>query len=73
MLAHNPIGKYDKPTVYASRLLNKENKNNITIEKEALAMVYALHKFKLFLMENKFVFLCRPHGFGILGQQTACV
>jgi hypothetical protein len=37
-------------------LLNKVEQNYTTIEKEALAMVYALHKFKQFLLGNKFVF-----------------
>jgi hypothetical protein len=36
-------------------------------------MVFALHKFKHFLLGNKFVFLCKPYGFGVLGQQTTGV
>jgi hypothetical protein len=42
--------------IYAFELLNKAEQNYITIEKEALAMVYVLHKFKHFLLENKFIF-----------------
>jgi hypothetical protein len=42
MLAHNPTGKYDQLIIYASKLLNTTEKN-ITIEKEALTKVYALH------------------------------
>jgi len=38
--------------MYASILLNSIERNYITIEKEALAMVYALHKFKLYLLGN---------------------
>ncbi len=30
MLAENPIGKYDQPIVYASRLFNKAKQNYIT-------------------------------------------
>jgi hypothetical protein len=56
MLAHNPIGKYDQPIVYAFRLLIKVKQNYTTIEREALAMVYVLHKFIIFLLGNKFVF-----------------
>jgi hypothetical protein len=56
MLAHNPTSKYDKPIVYASRLLNKVDHNYTTIEREALTMVYVLHKFRHFLLGNKFVF-----------------
>jgi hypothetical protein len=56
MLAQNLIGKYDRPIVYAFRLFNKAEQNYSTIEWKALAMVYALHKFKDFLLGNKFVF-----------------
>jgi hypothetical protein len=33
-------------------------------------MVYALHKFRHFLLGNK---LCRPYGSSVLGQQTISV
>jgi hypothetical protein len=56
MLAHNAVGKYDQPIVYASKLLIKAKHNYITIEIEALAMVCVLHKFRHFLLGNKFVF-----------------
>jgi hypothetical protein len=56
LLAQNLTDKYDQPIVYAFRLLNKEKHNYTTIEIEALAMVYALHKFKHFLLGNKFLF-----------------
>ncbi len=42
--------------MYTSKLFNKVEQNYTTIEREALAMVYALHKFKHFLLGNKFVF-----------------
>jgi hypothetical protein len=56
MLTHNPTSKYDQPIAYASRLLNKSKQNYTIIKKEALIMVCALHKFKDFLLGNKFVF-----------------
>jgi hypothetical protein len=56
MLAQNPISKYDQIIVYASRLFNKTKHNYTTVEREVLTMVYALHKFKQFLLGNKFVF-----------------
>jgi hypothetical protein len=56
MLTHNPTSKYDQPIIYAFILLNKMKHNYITTEREPLAMVYALHKFKHFLLVNKFVF-----------------
>jgi hypothetical protein len=42
--------------MYASRLLNSVERNYTTIEREALAMVYALHKFKHYFLGNRFVF-----------------
>jgi hypothetical protein len=35
---------------------NNIEQNYTTIEKEALAMVYALHKFCHYLLNNKFIF-----------------
>ncbi len=54
MLAQNPIGKYDQPIVYASSLLNRANENYTTTKREALVMVYALHKFKQFFIGKQF-------------------
>ena len=56
MLAQNVIGKADQPIAYASRLLNSAGKNYTTTKREALAMVYALNKFRHYLLGNKFVF-----------------
>ena len=56
MLAQNPTGKTDQPIAYASRLLSKAEKNYTTTEKEALAMVYAVNKFRHYLLGNKFIF-----------------
>ncbi len=56
ILAQNPIGKYDQPIVYAFKLFNKVEHNYITTEREALAMVFALHKFRHVLLGNKLVF-----------------
>ncbi len=44
MLAQNLTRKHDQLIVYAFRLLNNVEKNYITIEHEALAMVFALYK-----------------------------
>jgi hypothetical protein len=35
--------------------MNNVEKNYITIKHEALALVFALHKFKHFILGNKFV------------------
>ena len=56
MLAQNPTGKTDQPIAYASRLLSIVEKNYTTIEKEALAMVYAVNKFHHYLLDNRFIF-----------------
>jgi len=42
--------------MYASILLNLVEKMYTIIEKEALAMVYALHKYRHYLLGNRFVF-----------------
>ena len=56
MLAQNPTSKTDQPIAYASRLLSKAEKNYTTTKKEALAMVYAVNKFRHYLLGNKFIF-----------------
>ncbi len=56
MLTQNPTDKYDQPIIYAFRLLNKVEHKYTTTKREALIMVYALHKFRHFLLGNKFVF-----------------
>ena len=56
MLAQNPTGKIDQPIAYALRLLSKAEKNYTTTEKEALAMVYAVNKFRHYLLGNRFIF-----------------
>jgi len=38
--------------MHASKLLNLAEQNYITIEKEVLVMIYALHKFKHYLLNN---------------------
>ncbi len=56
ILAQNPTNKFDQSVMYASRLLNSFLKKYITTKREALVMVYALHKFKHYLLGNWFVF-----------------
>jgi len=51
------IGKSDQSVVYVSRFLNKVEQNYGTTEREALAMVFALPKFRHYLLGNKFVFM----------------
>ncbi len=56
MLTQNPTEKCDQPIAYASKLFNNAKKNYTTMEKEALATVYALQNFRHYLLGNKFVF-----------------
>ena len=41
---------------YASRQLNEAKKNYTTTKREGLDMVYAVKKFRHYLLANKFVF-----------------
>jgi hypothetical protein len=56
MLFQNIIRKNDPPIVYASSLLNIVKQSYSTIEREALTMFFSLHKFRHYLLGNKFVF-----------------
>ncbi len=56
MLFQNVTSKNDQPIVYASRVLNKVEYNYSTSHTKALAMGFSLHKFKHYLLGNKFVF-----------------
>ncbi len=51
ILAQNLEGNYDHPITYASRLLNSK-KQNYTTKRKVLAMVYTLHKFHHYLLDN---------------------
>jgi hypothetical protein len=48
--------KHDQPIVYASRFLNIVERIYNTTKHEALVMVFTLHKFRHYLLGNKFVF-----------------
>jgi len=48
--------KNDQPVVYACRLLNRVEHNYSATKKDVLTMVFTLHKFKHYLLGNKFVF-----------------
>ncbi len=56
MLSQNITKKSDQPIMYASRLLKKTEQNYNTTQKETLIMVFSLHKFRHYLLGNKFVF-----------------
>jgi hypothetical protein len=56
-LDQNPTCKINKPFMYSWRLFNSTERNYITIEREALTMVYALHKFKHYMSDNRFTYI----------------
>ncbi len=56
MFSQNVTRKSDQLIVYASRLLNRAEDNYSITQRKALAMVFSLHKFKHYLLGNKFVF-----------------
>jgi hypothetical protein len=56
MLSQNLTKKYGQLIAYALRLLNNVEQNYTTTKREALAMVYAFHKFRNYLLGNKFIF-----------------
>jgi hypothetical protein len=70
MLFHNPLGKSDQLVVYAFKLLNKMEHNYITTQKKVLTMVFVLHKFRHYLLGNKFVFYVNHMALVVSGQQT---
>jgi hypothetical protein len=53
------------------QLLNHAKWNYMTIEREALAMAYALHKLWHYLLGNKFIYLCGPHDTIIFSSETS--
>jgi len=73
MLTKNNNRKTWLAFVYVFKLLNSAKKNYSTTKCKTLAMVFALHKFKHYLLDNKFGFLCRAYGFGLSNKQTTCL
>jgi hypothetical protein len=56
MLGQNLDNTIDKPIYHASRLMNNVEKNYIATKKEALTMIFAIKKFRHYLLCNNFVF-----------------
>ncbi len=49
--------------------MNKAKQNYITTNRKALAMIMLYISSNIFCWETN-LFLCKPHGSGVLGQQT---
>ncbi|MCO5578895.1 hypothetical protein L7F22_032744 [Adiantum nelumboides] len=56
VLAQSSEHNMDFPVSYASRQLNSAERNYTTTEREGLGMVYAVKKYRHYLLANKFVF-----------------
>jgi len=56
ILAQNSTCQIDQLVMYSLRFFNYVEWNYTTIERKALVMVYALHKFKHYLLSNKLTF-----------------
>ena len=56
VLAQSGEHKLDHPISFASRQLNDAEINYTTTEREGLAMVYAVKKFRHYLLANQFIF-----------------
>lgn len=50
MLAQLDANDLEKPLAFTSRLLNKAEKNYSTTEREALAVIHALSKFRTIIL-----------------------
>ena len=61
ILAQPGEGNLDHPIAYANRKLSFVEQNYTTMEREGLAMVYALHKFKHYLLGGDFK-TCTNHS-----------
>ena len=56
ILAQPGDGNMDFPVCYASRQLNTAERNYTTTEREGLGMIYAVKKYRHYLLANKFTF-----------------
>ena len=54
VISHVMRGGEERPVAFASRTLNAAERNYATIEKEGLALVFAVKKFHQFLFGNRF-------------------
>ena len=62
ILAQPSEHNMDFPISYASHQMNSAERNYSTIEREGLAMVYAVKKFRHYLLANKVIFFVDHHA-----------
>ena len=54
VISHRMEGSVEKPIAFASRMLAPAEKNYSQLEKEVLAIVYAVKKFQTYLYGDSF-------------------
>jgi hypothetical protein len=60
ILVQTGVGELDHPMAFASRRLSESEKNYNTTEREGLTMVYALYKFRHYILGKHFKMFTRP-------------
>ena len=55
-------GGRDHPIVFASKQLTDAKRNYTILKRKALAMVFLVKKYRHYLLMNKVIFFCGPHG-----------
>lgn len=73
MIAQYINGKHDQPVAYSSRLFNEAERKYSTTMQEALAMIYAVKKFRHYLLGNKFRFMVDHHNSSYLNNQPLVI
>ncbi len=56
ILMEEKVQGWFRPIYYASRMLNSTEKNYTVTEREAKGMIFALEKFRHYLLGNKVIF-----------------
>ena len=70
VLAQPSDGDLDHPIAFASWKLSFTEKNDTTTEHEGLAMVYALHKFRKYLLRGHFMMFTQHSNLKYLINRT---